>query len=235
MQRSRDISSSRCPLTWYATRLPRPVLMKPLAKKKARAMSHGMGSPNALPPRGWVWRRRECESIRCDKHSKRHREEGDGGGGARGAQEKSKGQEGGERGRGAGSGAGAAYLKAAAKVRVLVSTEAPRPMSATAPRGRGCTHRHPPHRQGDAPEKTGRGSGRGEMQGDAGEETGRGPGRASGLGERGWRASAVAQIPFLSSPGQAHLRRLTHRGWVVVCILPRCIDRFYCPSTKRPT
>lgn len=32
---------------WYAMRLPSPVLMKPLAKKKASAMSHGIGSPKA--------------------------------------------------------------------------------------------------------------------------------------------------------------------------------------------
>lgn len=31
---------------WYATRFPRPVLMKPFAKKNASAMSHGIGSPN---------------------------------------------------------------------------------------------------------------------------------------------------------------------------------------------
>mgnify|MGYP006889224077 FL=1 len=32
---------------WYATRFPSPVLMKPRAKKKASAMSHGIGSPKA--------------------------------------------------------------------------------------------------------------------------------------------------------------------------------------------
>ncbi|KAM2960661.1 hypothetical protein FF1_030327 [Malus domestica] len=32
---------------WYAIRFPSPVLMKPRAKKKARAMSQGIGSPKA--------------------------------------------------------------------------------------------------------------------------------------------------------------------------------------------